>query len=150
MKFRSTFDECFDAMNRYCLRRLPIDEVNDAVAEVFAVAWRKVNQMPDGEEALPWLCGVARYEVSNRRRTARRSLALKQKLKGLAHHAHPGPEPEIVRATELQHLLEALRSLKPSDKNYSSYVRRRSSVIPRLLLRLTAVPKQCVNAFPER
>jgi RNA polymerase sigma-70 factor (ECF subfamily) len=116
MKFRSTFEECFDAMNRYCLRRLPTDEVNDAVAEVFAVAWRKIEQVPDGDETLPWLYGVARYEVSNRRRTARRSLALKQKLKGLAHHADPGPEPEIIRASELQHLVDALGFLKADDR----------------------------------
>ena len=52
-KFRQAFDAYFAAVNRYCLRRIPANDVNDVVAEVFAVAWRKVERMPDGEQTLP-------------------------------------------------------------------------------------------------
>jgi RNA polymerase sigma-70 factor (ECF subfamily) len=115
-KFRSVFDDYFDAINRYCLRRLSVDDVNDATAEVFTVAWRKIKQMPDGDDVLPWLYGVARYEINNRRRSKRRARALTDKLRGQANHPDPGPEPAIVRASELEGIVDALGKLKPDDR----------------------------------
>jgi DNA-directed RNA polymerase specialized sigma24 family protein len=42
----------------YCYRRLPRDDVQDAAAEVFLVAWRRVNQAPEGAETLvTWVRG---------------------------------------------------------------------------------------------
>jgi RNA polymerase sigma factor (sigma-70 family) len=115
-KFRRAFDAHFDAMNRYCLRRIPVDDVNDVVAEVFAVAWRKVDTMPDGDSTLPWLYRVAHHEISNRRRSKRRFRALVQKLDGQAIHPEPGPESVIVRNSELDGLLEALNTLGTGDR----------------------------------
>lgn len=115
-KFRRAFDAYFAAVNRYCLRRIPANDVNDVVAEVFAVAWRKVERMPDGELTLPWLYGVARNEVNNRRRANRRFRALISRLGGQAHHPDPGPETVIVRQTELETLMEALGTLRPEDR----------------------------------
>ncbi|NNL98569.1 MAG: sigma-70 family RNA polymerase sigma factor, partial [Acidimicrobiia bacterium] len=43
----------------YCLRRTSHAEAHDATAEVFAVAWRRVAELPGGSEVLPWLYGVA-------------------------------------------------------------------------------------------
>jgi RNA polymerase sigma-70 factor (ECF subfamily) len=110
------FDLYFEPVNRYCLRRTALDDVNDVTAEVFAVAWRKVGQIPHGGDALPWLYGVARNEINNRRRTVRRRRALATKLKGQARSPELGPEPEIIRASEVQHVLNALGSLKPDDQ----------------------------------
>ena len=115
-KFRRAFDAHFAAMNRYCLRRVAIDDVNDVVAEVFAVAWRKVDRMPEGEDTLPWLYRVAHHEISNRRRSRRRFRALVVKLDGQAVHPEAGPESVIVRSSELDHLLDALRTLRPGEQ----------------------------------
>ena len=115
-RFRRAFDDHFAAVNRYCLRRIPTSEVNDVVADVFAVVWRKIERMPDGEGTLPWLYGVARNEVNNRRRATRRFGALTSKLGGQAHHPDPGPEAQIVRETELQVLIEALATLRADDR----------------------------------
>jgi len=115
-KFRRAFDDHFAAMNRYCLRRVAIDDVNDVVAEVFAVAWRKVDKMPEGTDTLPWLYRVAHHEISNRRRSTRRFRALVVKLDGQAAHPEAGPESVIVRNSELDDLLGALRTLKPGDQ----------------------------------
>ena len=52
-----------DAIWAYCVRRVHRDDVEDAVAEVFIVAWRKHDKAPDGDEMLPWLYGVARNIV---------------------------------------------------------------------------------------
>lgn len=115
-RFRRAFDAYFDAISRYCLRRLPVDDVNDVVAEVFAVAWRKVDKMPDGDDTLPWLYRVAHHEISNRRRSRRRFRALVAKLDGQAVHPEPGPESVIVRNSELDHLLGMLETLRPGDR----------------------------------
>jgi DNA-directed RNA polymerase specialized sigma24 family protein len=43
----------------YCARRTPGSQVADAVADTFLVAWRRIDQVPEGEATLPWLYGVA-------------------------------------------------------------------------------------------
>ncbi len=115
-KFRKVFDAYFEAINRYCLRRITEADVNDVVAEVFAVAWRKVDRMPDGEDALPWLYGVARNEIRNRHRSTRRFLALTNKIGGQANHPDPGPEPIVVRNSQLEDLMSAVASLRREDQ----------------------------------
>jgi hypothetical protein len=54
------FESYREAVQAYCLRRLDPDRANDAAAEVFLVAWRRIDHMPEPAQALPWLCGVAR------------------------------------------------------------------------------------------
>lgn len=115
-KFRRVFDSYFEPVNRYCLRRMPAEDVNDAVAEVFTVAWRKVDNIPDDNDVLPWLYGVARNEINNRRRSARRFRALIDKLGSQAYYPDPGPESVIVRNSELQELMRALGSLRLADQ----------------------------------
>ena len=46
-KFRRIYDGHFVAIRSYCLRRLPASEVSDAVAEVFLVVWRRIDDVPD-------------------------------------------------------------------------------------------------------
>lgn len=115
-KLRSAFDAHYEAISRYCHRRLPASDANDAAAQVFAVAWRKIDQMPDRETALPWLYGVARYEVSSFRRTSRRRRNLQEKLDGQAWHPDPGPEMVVVRRTEQSELMVALGTLRSGDQ----------------------------------
>ena len=116
VKLRGAFDAHYEAISRYCHRRLPAGDANDAAAQVFAVAWRKIDQMPDGDAALPWLYGVARYEVSTFRRTSRRRRNLQEKLDGQAQHPDPGPEMVVVRRAERSELMAALATLRPSDQ----------------------------------
>ncbi len=52
-RLRLALDKHTDSITRYWLRRLPLSDVDDVVAEVFAVAWRKLDAMPDAEKALP-------------------------------------------------------------------------------------------------
>jgi len=52
-KFRRIFDAHVSVVHRYCLRRLSVADANDAVSEVFLVAWRRIEEIPEGEETLP-------------------------------------------------------------------------------------------------
>ncbi len=115
-RFRKVFQTHFDAINRYCLRRISIEEVNDVVAETFAVAWRKKERIPEVSDQLPWLYGIARNEIRNRHRSLRRLKALKSKLGGQAHQTDAGPEPIVVRNEDLRQVMDALSSLSPRDR----------------------------------
>lgn len=114
--FRQMFEENYEAISRYCHRRLPQADANDAAAQVFAVAWRRADSMPRGDQTLPWLYGVARNEVRTSRRSTRRLTALRIKLGGQAKYPAPGPETVVVRNAEQEQLLEALATLRPDDQ----------------------------------
>ena len=72
-RFRTLYAAHFDEMLAYALRRVaqPTDAA-DVVADVFLVAWRRVDALPPGDEARLWLYGVARKVVFNQRRGAQR------------------------------------------------------------------------------
>jgi RNA polymerase sigma-70 factor (ECF subfamily) len=55
----------------YLLRRCgdPADAA-DLLAETYLTAWRRIRDVPDGDEARLWLYGVARRTLANRHRHA--------------------------------------------------------------------------------
>lgn len=115
-KFRRVFDQHFAAITRYCFRRLPASQANDAAASVFTIAWKKIDQMPEDDHALLWLYGIARNEVSTFRRSLRRAATLRSKLAWQPRYPEPGPETVVVRNAEQAGILEALRTLNHSDQ----------------------------------
>jgi RNA polymerase sigma-70 factor (ECF subfamily) len=78
MRFEELFRSHADAVRGYALRRTDPDEADDIVAETFLIAWRRFDDIP--VNAAPWLFGVARRVLSNRRRTDRRVLSLSDRL----------------------------------------------------------------------
>jgi RNA polymerase sigma factor (sigma-70 family) len=116
MRFRDAFDAYFDAITRYCFRRLHPDKTEDAVSNVFVVAWRKIDEMPEGDQTLPWLYGVAMNEVRTFRRSIRRSTALRAKLNGQPRYPDPGPEAMVIGSAEQAQLVRAFRTLGAGDQ----------------------------------
>ena len=114
--FRRIFARFHDDVARYCLRRLPIDDVDDVVADVFVVAWQKLQAKPQGDDALPWLYGVARNEIRNRRRSQHRWALLQARLAGDAQSGTSGPEPIVVMHDEIQTVTAAMARLKTRDR----------------------------------
>ena len=100
----------------YCLRRSNIDEAKDAMSEVFVVAWRRREELPDGDDVLPWLYGVSRKVLANRSRSYRRRQRLASKVAGQQETSVPGPESQIVRNEEHAELLKALAKLSETDQ----------------------------------
>jgi RNA polymerase sigma-70 factor (ECF subfamily) len=74
-RFSRLVREHGDALHRYLRRRHVVGDATDAedlLADVMAVAWRRLDDIPLGAEA-PWLFGVAKHRLSNaRHRSARR------------------------------------------------------------------------------
>lgn len=84
--FEDVFRRHHGAIRAYAARRHPA-ETDDVVAEVFAVAWRKREEIP--EHVLPWLYGVAFREVLHTLRQANRQASLHRRLAGQAADVVP-------------------------------------------------------------
>lgn len=81
-RFQGIYEAHYGAVVAYARRRCtdPVD-VQDAVAETFTIAWRRLREVP-AEAALPWLYGVARRVMANQRRGNRRRADLSVRLRG--------------------------------------------------------------------
>ncbi|MGI9641608.1 MAG: RNA polymerase sigma factor [Acidimicrobiia bacterium] len=116
----SRFDRIFslheERVRRFCLRRLPVSDVNDAVADVFVVAWRRIDEAPEPEGALPWLYGVARNVVANQTRSRRRIGRLRARVAGLPATESPSAETIVVRQAGDDEVLQALGRLSSTDQ----------------------------------
>ncbi|MFI7610041.1 RNA polymerase sigma factor [Nonomuraea terrae] len=94
----SRFEEIYASSYRlllgYALRRCPDpDDAADVVAETFLIAWRRIEEVPKGDEARLWLYGVARKVLANHRRGElrheRRTAALRAELAATPLAAEP-------------------------------------------------------------
>lgn len=115
-RFAEIYESYFKQVHAYCRRRTGVDRVDDATAETFLTAWRKIDQVPDGADALPWLYGVAYGVVSNVWRGASRQKRLSQKLTAIGVEWAAAPEDLIVMRQEARQILEALSGLKRTDQ----------------------------------
>jgi len=114
--FENFYETHQRAVSAYCLRRVDAADAADATAQVFAVAWRKCNDIPDGERAVRWLYGVARRVVSHQWRGTRRARRLAEKAGALPTLTAPGPD--VVAASRAEHRLvrQALKGLGEMDR----------------------------------
>jgi RNA polymerase sigma-70 factor (ECF subfamily) len=92
----------------YALRRLRNpDTAADVMAEVFTVAWRKLNAVPNDDSAKLWLFGVARNVVRNQERGIRRRTNLAARLatnfSGIDYEPDPAPEPALMELVRESH-----------------------------------------------
>jgi len=82
-RFRALYQAEVVALLGYAARRVGRPEdAADIVAEVFTVAWRRLDDVPPGDGARPWLYGVARNVLLNHRRAAWRRERLTDRLRG--------------------------------------------------------------------
>lgn len=116
VQFQAIYDAHYGAVSAYVRRRTsdPAD-AQDAVAETFTVAWRRLDDLPEPDGALPWLYGVARRVLANQRRGNRRRDDLSTRLRG-----QPGGiidvETHVSAAEERRTVLAALARLRHADQ----------------------------------
>ena len=68
-RFRAAYDANYHHVLGYALRRTTTrQDAEDVVAETFLTAWRRLERLPEGAGARPWLYGIARKALANQRR----------------------------------------------------------------------------------
>ena len=115
---RHRFDALFASYSSdvvaYCSWRAgSASDAQDAVAEVFLTAWRRLDELPEGDAARVWLYATARRVIANQRRSSRRRAALQERLALEVVSAAQG-EPSENREETL--VREALHRLEPRDR----------------------------------
>lgn len=109
--FDALFREEVAAIGSYCRWRAPSSaDAEDAVAEVFLIAWRRLDDVPTGRDARLWLYGTARRVLANQARASVRRGKLIEKL---------GVQPLPVETENDQlaaRVHEALSALRVGDR----------------------------------
>lgn len=113
-RFTSLYSWARPRVIAYSLRRTrSTEDAADVVAETFAIAWRRIEDVPQGEEALLWLYVTARHVLANEARRARRHTDLlarvAQAIEAEAPHVTPRDEDGFSA-------LQCLRSLPEPDR----------------------------------
>jgi RNA polymerase sigma-70 factor (ECF subfamily) len=97
-RFDRIYAEHGRAVLAFALRRTThAQDAADVVAEVFLVAWRRLDDVPSGEGGRLWLYGVARHALANQERSERRRVRLAERLRRelpAAVQSVPPPAPE--------------------------------------------------------
>jgi RNA polymerase sigma-70 factor (ECF subfamily) len=96
------------AVRAYALRRIDAGTADDIVSEVFVVAFRRLEEIP--EAALPWLLATTRRVLANHRRATGRREALTAQLAAL----HAGVWRDAIDGEP--DLLAALARLNDRDR----------------------------------
>lgn len=98
------------AVVRFVARRIDPTGAEEVVADTFAVAWRKLHEIPT--DALPWLYGVARNTLSNEHRAAR---SRRDTAENVAAITSSSRDPADV-ASERDLVLTAFAALSENDR----------------------------------
>jgi RNA polymerase sigma factor (sigma-70 family) len=81
-RFEHLYDQASLEVLGYALRRAGSPEdAADVVSETFLIAWRRLDEVPTGDEARLWLYGVARRVLANQRRGQQRRERLNARLR---------------------------------------------------------------------
>jgi len=116
--FERLFVQHHDDVLRYFVRRLDVRaDAADLLAETFLIAWRRLDDIPDGHP-LPWLYGVARRVLANHRRGETRRHGLADKLRDDLRAVPADPETGL----EVRHAADVFRQLSDRDRELLSLV----------------------------
>ncbi|MET8333924.1 sigma-70 family RNA polymerase sigma factor [Streptosporangium canum] len=120
--FERVYLDTYSQILGYAMRRCDSPEdAADVVAETFEIAWRKVDDLPSGEQARLWLYGVARNVLANHRRSRLRrhthQTALREDIAD-RYARTPSPEEHV----ELGAIGRVFRELSDDDRELLSLV----------------------------
>lgn len=100
-RFAEIYVDTAGQIYAYCYRRtVSSTDAEDAMADVFMVAWRRRHDLFSADTSLAWLYAVAYRVVSNHRRTRDRGSALFSRIKGSS--------PDITVADIASHVVSSI------------------------------------------
>lgn len=100
----------------YALRRTDAEGARDVVSETFTVAWRRFDDVPEGDATLPWLLTTARKVLANHRRAA--ESLMRASLVGPRARTPDHPEDVVGTAS----LVQAFNALEERDREVLALV----------------------------
>jgi RNA polymerase sigma-70 factor, ECF subfamily len=111
-RFNSLYREHYRSVSAYAVRRSESQaDAADVVADVFAIAWRRLPEVPYPPADLLWLYAVARRVVAGKRRSAVRMRSLIRRLQ-----ANTVPAPADTGDQVSDRVLDAVARLRPAER----------------------------------
>jgi RNA polymerase sigma-70 factor, ECF subfamily len=107
--------EVADPVHRFLLRRTDPDTADDVLSETMLVCWRRFDDLPHGDDLLPWVYVTARNCLRNAERSARRRTRLTARIVALDPPASFTQTSDPDAPPEAEHLHRALAELRPAD-----------------------------------
>ncbi|MGH9079239.1 MAG: RNA polymerase sigma factor [Acidimicrobiales bacterium] len=117
-RFRALYESTFKDIYAYAARALfpNQSEIDDVTAEIYLVAWRRLDALPDSPEDRLWLFGVARNVVANTRRSTNRRHQLADRMHRQTRLPLGSPDSSPVDVAN------ALRRLSPKEREVMQLV----------------------------
>jgi RNA polymerase sigma-70 factor, ECF subfamily len=116
-RFRSLYDSMRSHLISYALRRTHSPEdAADVMAEVFTIAWRRIDDIPRDDSSMLWLYATARRVIANRGRKVVHQQQVMERLRqqagtSLAPVAHAGHERSMIGVLVLSRMDEDDREI---------------------------------------
>lgn len=110
-RFEAVVAVVTEPVRRFLARRTDADTADDVLADTLLVVWRRLDDVPAGDEALPWAYGVARNALANAERSARRQRRLAYRITVADPPSEEAPDPEQAD----DRVTEALARLRPDE-----------------------------------
>ena len=98
-RFEAVFAEVYEPLQRYLRRRCAPSDVDDVLADVLLVVWRRIDEVPT-DVPVAWCYGVARRSLANHRRGITRAARLFGRMarERPVDDAPPVEDPALARA----------------------------------------------------
>ncbi|WP_283139719.1 RNA polymerase sigma factor [Rhizohabitans arisaemae] len=117
--FEAAYHSTYEQILGYAMRRCASPEdAADIVAETYLITWRRIGEIPSGDQARLWLYGVARRVIANHRRGELRRRTRHAELLAEAERLYAEIPPEADPA--VQAVGEAFGRLNPDDRELLS------------------------------
>jgi RNA polymerase sigma-70 factor, ECF subfamily len=111
-EFEALAPTLIEPIRRFLVRRTDPDTAEDVLAETLLVIWRRLDDVPKGEQALPWTYGVAKNCLANAERSARRQGRVAGKI-AVVDPPREGGDEATARDDDLH---DALARLRPDEQ----------------------------------
>lgn len=113
--FRAAYEAAYNDVLRFIQRRVDVSHAEDVAADVFLVAWRRVDELPGVlDEQRAWLFGVARNTLANSLRSDQRREGLRVRI-ALHRSQRPTDNTSGVAVANVD-IVRAWRSLTASEQ----------------------------------
>jgi len=113
--FSQLYVRYYQSICDFCRRRVDADAVDDTVAEVFLIAWRRLQDVPSGDEGLVWLYTVAYRVIGHEWRASARWRRLQSRARSVAPRPSCPADESITDDDETRLVLRAAARLRRTD-----------------------------------